>query len=245
MHKALIVASLFVAGTFATGYILVQGTGATPTFAAGVKHKHTTGTNIRTQQTGKNATPHADGTVAAVNGNTITVKADNDQAGSTEYTKVTTIVLTSATKYDNGPGSTTTTRPTITTGQHIVAEGTVSSDGTTLTATVVSVGTHGPGHGGPHQGGPNQGGPHADGTVTAVNGDTITVQADNDAAGSTEYTKVTTIVLTSATQYDNGPGSTSTTRPTISAGQHIVADGTLSSNGTTLTATRVDIHSGK
>jgi hypothetical protein len=240
MHKALIVASVFIAGTFATGYVLGQSTSATPSFAAGGKHKQASGTTVRTRQTGQSATPHADGTVTAVNGDTITVKADNDPAGSTEYTKVTTIVLTSSTKYNAGNGSTTTTKPTISTGQYIIAEGTVSSDGTTLTATVVSVGTHGPGHGGP-----GQGGPHADGTVTAVNGDTITVKADNDPAGSTEYTKVTTIVLTSTTQYNNGPGSTSTTRPTISVGQYIVADGTLSSDGTTLTATRVSVRSAK
>ena len=240
MHKALIAVSLFVAGTFATGYVLGQGTGATPTLAAGSKHKQASGTALRTQQTGQSATPHADGTVTAVNGDRITVKADNDPAGSSEYTKVTTIVLTSSTKYNAGNGSTTTTKPTISTGQYIIAEGSVSSDRTTLTATLVSVGRHGPG-----RGGPGQGGPHADGTVTAVNGDTITVQADNDPAGSTEYTKVTTIILTSTTQYNNGPGTTSTTRPTISAGQYIVADGTLSSNGTTLTATRVSVRSGR
>jgi hypothetical protein len=240
MRKGLIGASLVVAGTFGTGYVLGQGIGATPSFAAGGKHTHTSGTAIRTQQTGQSATPHADGTVTAVNGDTITVQADNDAAGSTEYTKVTTIVLSSSTKYNADNGSTTTTKPTISTGQHIVAEGTVSTDGTTLTATLVSTGTHGPG-----QGGPGRGGPHADGTVTTVNGDTITVQADSDPAGSTEYTKVTTIVLTSTTQYDNGPGSTSATKPTISTGEHIAAEGTLNGDGTVLTATRVSVGSGK
>jgi hypothetical protein len=239
MHKGLIGVSLVVAGTFGTGYVLGQGTGTTPGFAAGGKHTHASGTAIRTQQIGQSATPHADGTVTAVNGDTITVKADNDSAGSTEYTKVTTILLTGSTKYNADRGSTTTTKPTISTGQHVVAEGIVSTDGNSLTATLVSVGTHGPGHGGP-----GQGGPHADGTVTAVNGDTITVQADNDPAGSTEYTKVTTITLTSSTQYNNGPGSTSTAKPTISAGQHIVADGTLNGDGTMLTATRVSVRSG-
>lgn len=239
MHKAFMAVSLLVAGTFTAGYILVQAAEPTPTFAASGAHRGASQTTLRGQQTGQSATPHADGTVTAVNGNTITVKADNDPAGSTEYTKVTTIVLTSSTKYNAGNG-TTTTRPTISAGQYVVAQGTVSSNGTTLTATLVSVGTHGPGHGGA-----GRGGPHADGTVTAVNGDTISVKADNDPAGSTEYTKVTAINLTSTTQYDNGPGSTTTTRPTISVGQYIVAEGTLSSNGTTLTATRVSVHSGK
>lgn len=238
MHKTRLAASMFIAGTLATGYVLAQGSGATSAFAAS-KHKQASGTALHTHQTGRNGTPHADGTVSAVNGNTITVKADTDKAGSTEYTKVTTIVLTGSTKYNAGNGTTTTTKPTIAVGQYIVAEGTVSSNGVTLTATLVSVGTHGAGHGG-H----GRGGPHADGTVAAVSGNTITVTPDSDPAGSTEYTKVTTILLTSSTVYDNGPGSTSTTRPTISVGQHIVADGALSSNGTSLTATRVSVGSG-
>ncbi|HEX6509310.1 MAG TPA: DUF5666 domain-containing protein [Chloroflexota bacterium] len=238
MRKRFIAASLVCAGTLGIGYALDQGSAVTLSFAASGTHTHVSGKAIRAQQTSQSGTPHADGTVSAVNGNTITVKADTDPAGSTEYTKVTTIVLTGSTKYDAGNGTTTTTKPTISSGQRIEAEGTVSADGTTLTATVVSVGTHG-------HGGSGQGGPHADGSVTAVNGNTITVQADNDPAGSTEYTKVTTIVLTSTTQYDNGPGNISTTQPTISTGQYIVADGTLSSDGTTLTATHVSVHASK
>ena len=245
MHSKLIAAALLVGGTFATGYVVGQVGGITPSLAA-AKHLHTSKSTIRTQQTGtgtaRSSTPHADGTVTAVNGDTITVQADTDAAGSTEYTKVTTIVLTASTRYDAGAGTTTTTKPAIAAGQRIMAEGTVSADGTTLTATTVSTGTHG-GHAG--HGGPGPDGPHADGTVSAVNGNTITVQADTDPAGSTEYTKVTTILLTSTTQYDNGPGKTTATRPAIAVGQHIVADGTVSSDGTSLTATRVSVGPGK
>jgi hypothetical protein len=78
--------------------------------------------------------PHADGTVSAVSGNTVTVAADNDPAGSDEYTKVTTILLTDSTTYGHNA-----TKASIVAGASIAAEGTVSSDGTTLTATRVDV----------------------------------------------------------------------------------------------------------
>jgi hypothetical protein len=236
---------------FGVGYLLGQLGGPSISLAAGgtqkhaakrVAHKKTTSRKAQTNATGNTSVAHADGTVTAVNGDTITVKADADRVGSTEYTKVTTIVLSGTTKYRAGEGATTATKPAITTGEYIVAEGTLSSDGATLDATLVSVGMGGPGHGGPGPGG-RASGPHADGTVTAVNGDTITVKADADPSGSTEYTGVTTIVLTSSTTYDAGRDATSsTTKPTISVGEHIIAEGTLSSGGATLTATQVSVH---
>jgi hypothetical protein len=253
MHRPLIATSFLVAGTLAVGFAFTHTGGATPSFAAGGKHKlsttkkHKASSTVHKTSAAQSSTQHADGTVTAINGDTITVKADADRAGSTEYTSVTTINLTGTTKYSAGHDSAaTTTRPTISVGQYIIAEGTVSSDGKTLTASQVSVGAGGPGHGGPGFDGPgHDSGPHADGTVSAVNGDTITVTADTDPAGSTEYTKVTTIVLTSSTQYDAGRDSAATTtKPTITAGEHIVAEGTLSSDGTTLTATQVSVETG-
>jgi hypothetical protein len=246
MRKTSIGISLLAAGALGMGYLLSQVGAPSPVFAAAKKHatsktarSHATTKTTHSHATGSTATQHADGTVQAVNGDTITVKADADQAGSNEYTKVTTIVLTSSTKYDTGNGTTSTTRPTIAAGSYIIAEGTVSSDGSTLTATLVSTHAGGRGHGGP-----GGGGPHADGTVQSVSGNTITVTPDADRAGSNEYTKVTTIVLTSTTQYEAGHGATTTTRPTIANGNHIVADGTLNSDGTSLTATKVEIDSG-
>jgi hypothetical protein len=214
-------ACLVVAGILGTGYLVGQIQG-TPLVSAASKHAKA---NTLKSHAASSSTPHADGTVTAVNGNTITVKADNDPAGSTEYTKVTTIVLTNATAYKGS-----TTKASLVVGAYVVAEGTVSSDGTTLTATSAGIGGPGGGHGGPH------GGPHADGTVTAVNGNTITVQADTDPAGSTEYTKVTTILLTDTTTYDGA-----TTKASIVVGSKIDADGTLSADGTTLTATHVGV----
>lgn len=241
------------AGVLVSGLVAGALTNATPSFAAAKTHTHAAHTKAttkaKTSTTAKKqgskatgtqtATRHADGQITAVNGDTITMKPDADPAGSNEYTGVTTIVLSSATKYGAGHNSTpTTTRPTFAAGQFIVAEGTVSSDGKTLNATLVSVGNGG--HGG--HGGHGQGGPHADGTVTGVNGDSVSVKPDNDPAGSNEYTKVTTIVLTSSTQYGGGRGqAATTTRPTITAGEFIVAEGTLSSDGAILTATKVSL----
>jgi hypothetical protein len=243
LHRTLIAATVAVCGALGVSFILAQAGGATATLAAG-KHKNaavkkTVKSTSAKSNAATSTTPHADGTVTAVNGDTITVKADNDPAGSTEYTQVTKITLTSSTKYSAGKGATTTTRPAITSGEYIVAEGTLSSDKTSLTATLVSVHAAGSGiHGaGVHGAGA---GPHADGTITAVNGDTLTVAADNDPAGSTEYTKVTTIVLTGTTQYATGKGTApTTTKPTITTGEYIIAVGTLNGDQTSLTATQV------
>jgi hypothetical protein len=244
MRKPLIATRLLVTGAFGAVYLIGQVGGATPSFAASrftqhgtstTNHQHFTGRATQKQAAGK----HADGQITAVNGNTITVKADADRAGSNEYTAVMTINLTSSTQYVTGKGSAaTSTKPTISVGEYIVAEGTVSSDGKTLTATLVSVSTRGQGRGGSG----HASGPHADGTVTAVNGDTITVKPDADKAGSNEYTAVTTITLSSTTQYETGhDAAATTTRPTITVGEYIIAEGTLSSDGKTLAATRVSV----
>lgn len=227
MRKAFIAIALLTAGVFSTGYVVGQLRGTTPAQAASKHATKGSKSGTRPAQTTGTATPrarHADGTVTAVNGDTITVKPDNDRAGSDEYTGVTTIVLTSSTTFKGGA-----TRASIVAGASIVAEGTVSSDGTILTATSVGIGGHG-GHGAGH------GGPHADGSVVSISGNTVSVTPDNDAAGSNEYTKVTTVLLTDSTTYDS-----STTKASIVAGAHFIAEGTLSSDGTTLTATRFSI----
>lgn len=232
MRRSTIVASVVTATALGGAYLLGPLQEASSVVAAG-KHvtshararPHATGTTGTT----RTATPHADGKVTAVNGNIITVQADNDPAGSTEYTGVTTIVLSDATTY-----SASTTRASIVVGSYIIAEGNVSSDGKTLAATKVGIGGQGgPGGHGRHGGG----GPHADGQVTAVNGNTITVAPDADPAGSDEYTKVTTILLTGTTTYDTG-----TTTASIVVGVNIVAEGTVSADGLTLTATHVGVH---
>jgi hypothetical protein len=87
--------------------------------------------------------------------------------------------------------------------------------------------------------------PHADGTVTAINGDTLTISAGTDPTGTTEYTGVNTVVLTGATQYDAGHDSTGTiSKSSIKVGSYVIVDGTLSSDGKTLTATSLSINAG-
>jgi hypothetical protein len=150
MRKSLIAATLLTIAVFATGYVVGQVFGVTPSSAAS-----TTPTPTQTPSGGfhgfARSGQHADGTVTAINGDTITVKADSDQAGSSEYTGVTTIKVTGSTQYNAGSNA-TATKDSIKVGSYILAEGTLSSDGKTLTATTVSVGTGG------HPGGCPQGG---------------------------------------------------------------------------------------
>jgi hypothetical protein len=100
------------------------------------------------------------------------------------------------------------------------------------------------GHAGGHAGGHGAAGPHADGTVTGVAGNTISVKPDNDAAGSNEYTKVTTIQVNGSTTYDAGRGATAGLA-SVTVGSSIFAVGTVSSDGTTLTATHVSVHAAR
>jgi hypothetical protein len=104
-------------------------------------------------------TPHADGTVTAVNGNTVTIKADADTGNPNEYTNVTTVQLTSSTQYDTGrDGTSTSGKPAITAGSYLIADGTLSVDGKTLTATSVYVLPAGARAGGPPAGYPGSSG---------------------------------------------------------------------------------------
>lgn len=226
MRRSLIAVTVATAALFGAGTLISQLHGASPALAA-TKHAAKTKKAKAGRASGTQTnTSHADGKVTAVNGNTITVQPDNDRAGSNEYTKVTTIVLTGATTYKGN-----TTKASIVVGAMIVAEGSVSSDGTTLTATSVGVG----GPGGHHGRGP--GGPHADGTIVSVSGNMLTVKPDADSANSNEYTKVTTVLLTGSTQFRD-----STTAASIVVGSEFNAEGTLSADGTTLTATAFEIH---
>lgn len=241
MRRRLVTVTLVAAGACALGGLAGQSLHPTSVEAAKkATHAKKSGTTAHagSRQTGTTGTPHADGTVTAVKGNTITVKPDADKAGSNEYTKVTTIVVSGSTTYAAGKGA-TATLASVTVGSYIVAEGTVSSDGTTLTATKVAVG-----HAGGHGGHGAAAGPHADGTVTGVSGNTISVTPDADKAGSNEYTKVTTIQVSGSTTYDAGRGATASLA-SVTKGSFVMAVGTVSSDGTTLTATHVSVHAAK
>ncbi|MDQ2743553.1 MAG: DUF5666 domain-containing protein, partial [Chloroflexota bacterium] len=140
MNKPLIAITLLTTGTLGTGYVIGQIAGVSPSFAAGGTHTNTASHFLRTNVANQPAGAHADGQITAVNGDSITVTPDADRAGSNEYTGVTTINLSSATKYAAGhDAAATATRPAFAVGQYIVAEGSLSSDGKTLSATLVSV----------------------------------------------------------------------------------------------------------
>jgi hypothetical protein len=181
MRKSLIGAGLAITAVFAVGFAVgqiagINGSSAAtippnnsnaiqrpqfrflgpPRFAVagGIARGFLRGAGLRaTTATG----PRADGKVTAVNGNTITVQPgkDNGNEPSGESKTVTTIQLNSSTTYDNGPGQ-SGSASSIKVGDFIIAMGTVSSDGTTLTASHVMIGGPGgggcPGGGGAHPG---------------------------------------------------------------------------------------------
>jgi hypothetical protein len=155
---------------------------------------------------------------------------------------VKTIQLTPSTTFNQGfgPASASATRSSIKAGVFVIAHGTLSSDGAILTATDVSVLPSAPTPGAfGHGGFGHFGGPHADGTVTAINGNTITIKPDTERAGSQE-SAITSIVVSSSTTYDAGPGVTAG-KDSIKVGGFVRAEGTLSSDGKTLTARRVSV----
>ena len=83
-------------------------------------------------------------------------------------------------------------------------------------------------------------GPRADGTVTTVSRNTITVKAggNHGPSPSNEYDSVTTIDLSNTTTYTKGFGQSGSVSD-IKVGSFVIAQGTLSSDGKTLTATKV------
>ena len=161
MKKQIIATALVATSVFGAG-VAVGQIGAVPgsSAASAIVAPSATTTPATTQVApaqgdqhgGAQDAPHADGTVTAINGNTLTIKADNDPAGTTEYTGVTTVLLTSSTQYEAGHDSTGTAgKSSITVGSYVIVEGTLSSDGKTLTATTVRINAGGPA-GGPASG---------------------------------------------------------------------------------------------
>jgi hypothetical protein len=154
MRKPLILAALLAVTLFGVGYIVGQVRGTTPSSAASTGPNQTQPADPpwmgnQSNPPWKNAGPRADGQVTAVNGDTITIKADSDQGQTNEYGNVTTVVLSNSTKYLADHNGSATTKASIKVGSFIVAEGTLSSDGKTVTASQVSVMADG---GWPHNG---------------------------------------------------------------------------------------------
>jgi len=94
----------------------------------------------------------------------------------------------------------------------------------------------------PRGGGWGHMGPRADGTVTAISGNTITVKKDSDQGQTGEYGNVTTIVLSGSTTYEADHDSgTVGSKAAIKVGSYVIAEGTLSSDGTSLAASHVSL----
>jgi hypothetical protein len=158
------------------------------------------------------------GKVTAVSGSTITVQRGGPAAnGATSTITVsgdTTYLVGSAGKLSLGALS------DIKVGSTIRAEGTADSSGN-VTALLVSIMA-----------------PQADGEVTAVSGNTITIQQHGPLGqGATQ-----TITVGSDTQYVTGDpaSSTASSLGAVTVGTHIHAEGTLNSDGSfTATVVRV------
>jgi len=148
MKRPIIATALLATGLFGAG-IAVGQIGSIPgsSAASAVVTPATTQAvpNLGGRPDGGQDTPHADGTVTAINGDTLTISAGTDPAGTTEYTGVTTVTLTGATQYHAGHDSTgTISKSSIKVGSYVIVNGTVSSDGKTMTATSLSINPRGP-----------------------------------------------------------------------------------------------------
>jgi Domain of unknown function (DUF5666) len=243
MRKPLIVIALLAATIFAAGYLIGQVGGVGASSAAGTTASATPTAPHWMGRFGGQQRPDAAGQVTGVNGDTVTITPGGFRH---DQSSVNTILLSSSTTYNQGfgPSAAAATRSSIKAGAFVIARGTLSSDGTMLTATEITVLPSAPTGGGfGHSGGfGHMGGPGADGTVTAINGNTITIKPHTDRAGSQEGS-VTSIVVSSSTQYDAGPGVTAG-KDSVKVGGFVRAEGTLSAGGKTLTASLVSVRSG-
>ncbi|HTH93274.1 MAG TPA: DUF5666 domain-containing protein [Candidatus Paceibacterota bacterium] len=165
------------------------------------------------------------GTVTAINGSTITIqaKAHGEGNGSTnpKSNSMTTFTVNagSAAVMKNGA---TGSLSSIIVGDTIVVQGTVS--GSTVTATKINDGVIPRMMGGVF------------GTVTAVNGNIVTVQSKTYTKGSTTSTSTTyTVDATNAKVMKSNAASTVSA---IAVGDTVMVQGTV--NGTAVTATRID-----
>jgi len=127
-----------------------------------------------------------------------------------------TINVTGSTRYQSAGQPAALSN--IMTGTAIVAEGTTDANGV-LTAKVITIQI-----------------PRIGGQVTAVNGSSYTVSGRDSTTYTVNTTGSTTYVNPT---YVNPNGSSATTTPTIAKGAFIMAEGTLSTDGKTMTAQRI------
>jgi hypothetical protein len=188
----------------------------------GLASAQTSATSTQTPSTQAHRGPGVHGTVTAVNGSTITITqkmGPNDATGTTY-----TIDASSATvkKFTQGSAPATIAVSDIAVGDEIGAMGTVS--GTSVAATEIMDGKMGMGFGGRGMGGPGRG--HgAIGTVSAINGSTITLTGKDG--------KTYTIDAGSATVEK----TITTSLSDVTVGDTIGVEGSVS--GTSVTATKI------
>jgi hypothetical protein len=170
---------------------------------------------------------HLGGTITAINGNNITVQLDGrgprggkgtpnttSPATTTPTTTVTkTITVSSSTVFTEA--GQTVQLSSLAVGEKIHAAGNLSSDGTTLTALQVKVDL-----------------PHYHGQVTAVSGNTITIQDRNTTR---------TIEVNSNTKYLNGTATASLSD--VVSGARISAEGQVDASGK-MTASLIQLGQG-
>ena len=219
-----------VAAVLAIGigaFLATRSTGTAKANASNATAPATAGANGATGFAGR---PGTSGTIASINGSTLTIA---DQTGaSTNVTagSATKVSLAKpATLADVKVGDRITATGT-STGTNAITAARVSDQGTATTNTNAPNGSGRPG--GPSSGsgtgaGAQPPGGFANGTVASINADTITI--------TTRQGTSQTVTVTSATTYTKStPGAVSDLR----VGQSVAVTGTTGSNGT-VTATAI------
>jgi hypothetical protein len=168
-----------------------------------VEGTHTSATSIKAS-TVEIVLPQRLGVVTAVNGNSFTV---------TGFDARTYTVAADSNTVVHRAGQTAALSD-IAVGSLISAEGTLSTDGLTLNALAITIQL-----------------PNVAGKVTAVSGNTVTVQSPD---GTTS-----TVQLTNTTTYSAGPKDTAD-QSSVVVGSFIMAEGTIGSDGN-LTALQVTV----
>ncbi len=183
---------------------------------------------------GNGQTPRAPGvfgTVSAVNGTTITVTSKarpnrNGSQGTATAATTYTVDATNATVTKSGAASSVSS---IAVGDTIMVQGTVSGSNVTATAIRDGLGNMGRGKlGNSPQNPPIQGNgePVIGGSVSAVNGNTLTVTNKSNVVYTVDATNASIIKMGTSTAISN-----------VAVGDNLVIQGTV--NGTSVTASSV------
>jgi len=211
--KSVLIPTLATALVIGAGFVGIASADTTSATTAGV----TTDSGTTATQSGSHQgmRPGVMGTVASISGSTITVTGQNETTYTVDASAATFKKSSTA-----GTAPTTVTISSIAVGDKVAIRGTVS--GTTVTATDVMDGIgNGGGHGGP-KGGHR---PGVTGTVSAVNGNTVTITNSDGIsytvdASSAKITKMETLSVSD-----------------IQVGDTVGVEGTVS--GTSVSATNI------